>query len=102
MLVLWYQVSIPVYIRAAVLLPHMQRTEENDMTLISDDRTRTICYNTCCEPGCYNRIAYEKGEVPEKYCNVHNKGRDKSNLIPTKPKTLHERASIQNDSIGWN
>ena len=112
-----------------------------------------VCYNTCSSPGCYERIPYEKGEKPEKYCGKHLPDRDtRSNLIPSitpnpepesfvvmkcpsckttevilksewllKPtvacthcigvmiyhkdanvKTLHDKASIQNDSIGWN
>ena len=38
--------------------------------LHSDDRTRTICYNTCAAVGCSERIPYEVGETPEKYCSV--------------------------------
>jgi hypothetical protein len=39
------------------------------------------CYNTCAYPGCYKRIAYEKGEkyIP-KYCDEHN-NRERTNLI---------------------
>ena len=111
-----------------------------------------VSYNACCYPGCYNRIPYEKGEIPEKYCQNHAAYKSRSNLVTTEPikkfeayvimkcpsckartsilksewmlkptipctscagvmiyhkdgtepKTLHEKASIQDDGIGWN
>ena len=52
------------------------------MTLKSDDRTRTICYNTCAAVGCLEKIAYEKGETPEKYCKYHLGGREnRTNIL---------------------
>ena len=47
-------------------------------------------YNSCCYPGCTERIPYDPkcSTNPSKYCKEHDKH-------------MTKRSAIQKDSLGW-